>query len=90
MRIADVTSCEFSPGDRLCDSRRVGHREVGGVTRRVNMAQAKHCAACGAHPLGSKRATCRVFSMSECWKQSFPLSAPPNFMFTAAFCARAH
>ncbi len=42
---------------------------MGGVTRRVKMAPAKPCAACRAHPLGAERATCRVFSMSECRKQ---------------------
>ncbi len=64
---------------------RVGRREVGGVTRMVKIAPAKPCAACGAHPLGAKRAICRVFSMSGCRKQSFPLAVPPNCMFTAAF-----
>ncbi len=69
---------------------RVGHGKVGGVTRRVKMAPAKPWAACGAHMLGAERDTCRVFSMNECKKQSFPLAVPPNCMFTAAFCARAH
>ncbi len=64
---------------------RLGRREVGGVTRRVKMAPAKPCAACEAHPVGAERATCRVFSMSECRKQSFPLAAPPNCMFHGCF-----
>ncbi len=68
----------------------VGRGEVGGVTQRLKMAPAKPCVACGAHLLGAKRATCHVFSMSGCRKQSFPLAAPPNCMFTAAFSARAH
>ncbi len=62
---------------------RVGREEVGGVTQRVKMAPATPCAAWGAHPPGAERVTCRVFSMSECRKQSFPLAAP-------AFCARAY
>ncbi len=78
---------EFSPGDRSATAERVGHGEVGGVTCRVKMAPAKPYAACGAHSLGGERATCRAFSMSKCRKQSFPLAAPPNCMFTAAFCA---
>ncbi len=64
---------------------RVGRGEVGGVTRRVKMAPAKPCAACEAHPLGAERATCCVFSMSECRKLSFPLAAPPNCMFHGSF-----
>ncbi len=69
---------------------RVGRGELGGVTRRVKMAPAKPCAASEAHPLGAERATCRVFSISECRKLSFLLAAPPNCMFHAAFSARAH
>ncbi len=89
MRIADdATSWGISLEIGSAAAERVGRGEVGGVTRRVKMAPAKPCAACGAHPLGDERATC--FSMSECKKQSFPLAAPPNCMFTAAFCARAH
>ncbi len=42
---------ELSPGDRFCDSRKGGMREVGGVTRRVKMVPAKPCAACRAHLL---------------------------------------
>ncbi len=51
---------EFSPGDSSATAERVGRKEVGGVTRGVKMAPAKPCAACGAHPLGAERATCRV------------------------------
>ncbi len=58
---------------------------VGGVTRRVEMALAKPCAACEAHTLGAERATCRDFSMSECRKLSFLLTAPPNCMFDGCF-----
>ncbi len=66
----------------------MGREEVGGLSRRVKMAPAKPLAACGAHPLGVERATCCVFSMNECRKQSFSLAVPPNCKFTAVFCAR--
>ncbi len=69
---------------------RVRRGEVGVVTRRVKMAPAKPWAACGAYPLGTEKAACRVFSMSECRKQSFSLVAPPNCMFTTAICTRVH
>ncbi len=80
---------EFSPGG-FARAERVGHGEVGEVTRMVKMVLAKPWAACGAHPQGAERVTCRVFSMNECRKQTFPLEAPPNCMFTAAYCDRAH
>ncbi len=46
----------ISPGDGSATAERVGSEEVGGFTRRVKMAQAKPCAACGAHPLGAEKA----------------------------------
>ncbi len=61
---------------------RVGRGEVGGLTQRVKMEPAKPCAA---HPVGAEKATCRVFSMSECRKLSFLLVAPPNCMFHGCF-----
>ncbi len=87
MRIADdVTSWGHFPSKiDSATAERVGRGAVGGVTRRVKMAPAKPYAACEAHPLGAERATCRVFSMSECRKLSFPLTAPPNCMFHGCF-----
>ncbi len=74
---------EFPFEDKFCDSRKGGTRD--GVTRRVKTAPAKPLAASEAHPLGAERATCRVFSMSECRKLSFLLAAPPNYMFHGCF-----
>ncbi len=54
---------EFSP-------ERVGHGEVGGFTQRVKTVPAKPWTACGAHPLGAERATCRVFSMNELMQET--------------------
>ncbi len=70
---------EFSPGDSSATAERVGRKEVGGVTRGVKMAPAKPCEA---HPLGAERATCRVFSISECRKL---LAATTNCMFHCCF-----
>ncbi len=73
---------EFPFEDSSATAERVGRGKVGGVTRR---APAKPCAASEEHPLGAERATCRVFSMSECRKLSFFLAAPPNCMFHGCF-----
>ncbi len=75
---------------RFCMSRKGGMRGGGWVHPKGENGASQALGSLWSTPLGAERATCHVVSMNDCRKQSFPIAAPPNCMFTTVFCARVH
>ncbi len=81
---------EFSPKDRFCVSSKGGTRGGGwGHPKGENVA-IQALGSLWSTLARSREGHMPCFSINECRKLSFPHAVPPNCMFTAAFCARAH